>query len=54
MGRIVHLRTESPAVARMVQTGGSDPIVAWFEQSHNYRDVDRSAFIDTIVEKLEG
>lgn len=54
LGRIVHLCTESPAVARMVQTGGSDPIVAWFEQSHNYRDVDRSAFIDTIVEKLEG
>jgi hypothetical protein len=54
LGRIVHLCQESPKVARMAQTGEKDPIVVWFEETHEYRDFDRTEFISMIVEKLEG
>lgn len=54
LGRIVHLCSESPKVARMARAGEQDPIVTWFEDAHEYRDFERSEFISMIVEKLEG
>ena len=54
LGRIVHLCSESPKVARMARTGEQDPIVTWFEDAHEYRDLERSEFISMIVDKLEG
>jgi hypothetical protein len=54
LGRIVHLCSESAAVAKMARTGGDDPIVTWFEDTYEYRDVDRDEFISMIVDKLEG
>jgi hypothetical protein len=38
----------------MARTGGDDPIVTWFEDTYEYRDVDRDEFISMIVDKLEG
>jgi hypothetical protein len=54
LGRIVHLCSESPKVARMARAGEKDPIVVWFEETHEYREFDRTDFISMIVEKLEG
>jgi hypothetical protein len=38
----------------MARTGEQDPIVTWFEDAHEYRDLERSEFISMIVDKLEG
>ncbi|MBX2802240.1 MAG: hypothetical protein KTR31_31450 [Myxococcales bacterium] len=54
LGRIVGLCSASPTVARMAREGERDAIVRWFEETHEYRDFDRDAFIELIVEKLEG
>ncbi len=54
LGRIVNLCSASAAVTRMVQDGQKDPITEWFEEAYDYRDLDRKAFIDLVVEKLEG
>jgi len=54
LGRIVHFCQESPKVAKMARSGEQDPIVLWFEETHEYRDFERNEFISFIVEKLEG
>ena len=54
LGRIVELCGASPRVAKNLKAGAKDPIVEWFEESYEYRDLDRDAFIDLVVEKLEG
>lgn len=54
LGRIVDLCSASGAVARSVREGQSDPITAWFEEAYDYRELDRKAFVDLVVEKLEG
>jgi hypothetical protein len=54
LGRLGTLCTEHPQAARMARTGGEDPLVAWFAEAHSYRALDADAFIDLIVEKLEG
>ncbi len=38
----------------MARAGASDPIVAWFEEAHSYRDLSGPAFIELIIDKLEG
>jgi hypothetical protein len=38
----------------MARSGEKDAIVAWFEESYEYRNLDRQEFISMIVEKLEG
>lgn len=54
LGRLGALCTEHPAIARKAKAGESDSVVAWFEESHRYRDHNADAFIDLIVEKLES
>lgn len=54
LGRIVDLCNASPKVARMAREGAKDPIVEWFEDTYDYRDLDRQEFVATVVEKLEG
>lgn len=54
LGRIVGLCSASSVIARKVRTGESDAIVSWFEETYEYRDLDRDTFIALIVEKLEG
>jgi hypothetical protein len=54
LGRIVGLCSASDKVARKARTGGRDPIVQWFEDTYDYRDLDREEFISLVVEKLEG
>ncbi len=54
LGRLGELVTEYPKAARMAKSGESDSIVAWFEDGHSYRDYHADAFVELIVEKLEG
>ena len=37
-----------------MREGESDPVVAWFEEVHSYRELTGSEFIALVVEKLEG
>jgi hypothetical protein len=54
LGRIVGLCSASPKVTRMAKAGEKDAISQWFEETHEYRDFDRDAFVGLIIEKLEG
>jgi len=54
LGRFAEICTSYPAVTRMIKIGGADSIVAWFEDAYSYREFDARAFIELIVEKLEG
>ena len=54
LGRIVEVCTKSPTVVRSLRSGEADPISEWFEETYEVRDLDRDAFIDVVVEKLEG
>ena len=54
LGRIVDLCSASATVARKVREGQRDAIVEWFEETYEYRDLDRAEFIALVVEKLEG
>jgi len=53
LGRIVGV-CASPAVARNVKAGEKDFIVEWFEETYDYRELDRDEFISLVVEKLES
>ena len=54
LGRIVGVCSASSTIAQKARTGEKDPIVAWFEETYEYRDFDRDEFITLIVEKLES
>ncbi len=53
LGRLAEICAD-PAIPRRIKAGGADPLVEWFEEAYAYRDLDRAAFIDLIVDKLEG
>ncbi len=53
IGRLVEL-TGHRAVKAQMSEGKQDSIVAWFEEEYSYRDFAAEAFIELIVEKLEG
>ena len=54
LGRLVELSSRHAAVKAKMREGKADPIVAWFEEEHGYRDFRAEEFIALIVEKLEG
>jgi len=54
LGRIVGLVSASSVVARKAREGERDALVSWFEETYDYRDLDRAEFISLVVEKLEG
>jgi len=37
-----------------LKEGEADPVVEWFEETHDYSALSRDEFITLIVEKLEG
>ncbi len=53
LGRIVGV-CSSPRVARKVKEGEKDFIVEWFEETYDYRELDRDVFIGLVVDKLES
>lgn len=54
LGRLAELLAKHPNVGQMAKTGGFDPIVDWFEDEYEYRDMPAEEFVSLIVEKLEG
>ena len=54
LGRLVTLCSAYPAVTKLAKEGQADPVVRWFEDVYQYRDFGSRAFIELIVEKLEG
>lgn len=52
-GRIV-AACASDVVARRVKLGEKDAVVSWFEETYDYRQLQRDDFIELIVEKLES
>lgn len=54
IGRLVELTSGASSVNAKMREGKTDPIVAWFEEEHSYREFGASDFIALVVEKLEG
>ena len=41
-------------IKKLMKEGKADSVVQWFEETYSYKDLDKAAFIELIVEKLEG
>lgn len=54
IGRLVEITQGNNRVEALIREGRADPVVAWFEEAHEYRDLRAEEFIELIVEKLEG
>lgn len=54
VGRLLAVTERAPSLAAKLKEGHADPVVAWFEEEHAYRDFGAKDFIHVIVEKLEG
>lgn len=53
IGRLVDVTGRGSARSKMSE-GKRDPIVAWFEEEHSYKEFSANEFIALVVEKLEG
>ncbi len=53
IGRIVEISGRG-SVPKIMKEGQADVVSRWFEETYNYKDLERDAFIELIVEKLEG
>jgi hypothetical protein len=53
LGRILAI-SDHAAVRSKMKEGQEDAVVTWFEESHSYRDLGATEFIELIIEKLEG
>jgi hypothetical protein len=54
LGRLAELCSAHPGVTTKVREGQADPIVEWFEDTYNYRELQAEEFIALVIEKLEG
>ena len=53
IGRVVEISSRGQ-VPKMMKEGQADPVVEWFEDGYTYRTLDKHAFIELIIDKLEG
>lgn len=54
IGRLVELTSSYKSVKAQMREGKGDSIVSWFEEEYSYRDFTGPAFVELIIEKLEG
>ncbi len=54
LGRLRKLVTEHPEAARIARAGEKDAVVAWFQETHSYKDFRSADFIELVVDKLES
>jgi hypothetical protein len=54
IGRLVALTTGYSTVKEKMREGKSDSIVQWFEEEYSYSNFTAAAFIELVIEKLEG
>ena len=54
--RLLSLVSTYPDAGKLAKRPGNDPLVDWFEDSYSVREFfgRRDAFVDVIVDKLEG
>jgi hypothetical protein len=53
-GRLSDVKNSYRSLTRKAKDGELDPIVEWFEGTYRYRELDPVAFVDLVIEKLEG
>ncbi len=54
IGRLVELTSRFGHVKTKMNEGKRDPVVAWFEETHTYREFSAISFVYVIIDKLEG
>jgi len=54
LGRLLAVTDRTPGLAAKLKEGQADPVVAWFEDEYQYRDLGAKEFIELVVEKLES
>ncbi len=54
VGRLVAVVDKHPKVSARMAEGKKDPVVEWFEDEHQYKDLSARDFVELIVDKLEG
>lgn len=54
IGRIVELVHAYPQTTQIMKKGEQDTLVQWFEETYEYRDLDKEDFIRIVIEKLES
>lgn len=54
VGRLLAVIERDPKVTQKLKEGQEDPVVAWFEEEHSYRDLGAKEFIELVVDKLES
>ena len=54
LGRVNEIRNTYRSITRKAKEGEDDPVVAWFESTYAYKDLEGPEFIDIVVDKLEG
>jgi hypothetical protein len=54
IGRLVELTNNYSTVKAKMNEGKSDSIVTWFEDEYSYKNFTGPAFIELVIEKLEG
>jgi hypothetical protein len=54
VGRLLAVIERDPSVSAKMKEGQADPVVAWFEEEHSYRELGSKEFIELIVDKLES
>jgi hypothetical protein len=53
LGRLIAVSSHASVQSKMKE-GQDDAISRWFEESHSYRELGASDFIELVIEKLEG
>ena len=54
LGRLLEVSSGYDSVRKQLREGKADPIVGWFEEEYEYRDLRAEEFVGLVVEKLEG
>lgn len=54
VGRLLAVLEREPSLTAKMKEGQADPVVAWFEEEHVYRDLPAREFIELVVDKLES
>lgn len=52
--RLSELKNSYRSLTRKARSGEEDPVVEWFEGTHRYSELEPEAFVDIIIDKLEG
>jgi hypothetical protein len=54
IARLVAVADKHPSIQAKMKAGQADPLVEWFEDEYQYRDLNSREFIELVVDKLES